>query len=349
MPVSQEVEDKFIPFLKTTLGDDKPEVFQLAGDASARRYYRVVAKGESWVLMSWEPFKNDGSYPFLSVRDHFEKHGVAVPRVAGLAPDQGLVLLEDLGDLTLERKFWENQSQTGALPFYRQAIDELILMHYPSTFDRNDCTAFKMEFDVEKLLWEMNYGKQHLLEGLCKIKLSEIEKKELDRVFTAICTVLHQEPKFIAHRDYHSRNIMIKHGKCRIIDFQDARLGSIQYDLVSLLRDSYVNMEEPIARELIGYYLDRRREFSKSLDSRHSLEDPSMERFNRIYEIQTIQRSFKACGSFASFFNLRNDTRYLKYLPQTLQTVRKSLSAFDEYRSFLDILVDNGIFDRKYE
>ncbi|MEK7357449.1 MAG: phosphotransferase [Bdellovibrionota bacterium] len=349
MPVSQENSEKFLPFLTASLGTENVEVFQLAGDASARRYYRAVANNESWVLMAWEPFKNDGNYPFLSVRDHFEKHGVAVPRVAGLAPDQGLVLLEDLGDLTLERKFWENQSQQMALPFYRQTIDELIKMHYPSTFDRTDCTAFKMEFDVEKLLWEMNYGKTHLLEGLCGIKLTELEKKELDRVFTAICTQLHQEPKFIAHRDYHSRNVMIKHGKCRIIDFQDARLGSIQYDLVSLLRDSYVNMEESIARELIGYYLDRRREYAKTLDSRHTLEDPSIERFNRIYEVQTIQRCFKACGSFASFRMLRNDTRYLKYLPPTLQTVKKSLTAFDEYRSFLDILVDNGLFDRKFE
>lgn len=349
MPIPQETLDKLLPFLRTALGTEKLEVFQLAGDASARRYFRVVANDESWVLMVWEPFKNDGSYPFLSVRDHFEKHGVAVPRVAGLAPDQGLVLLEDLGDLTLERKFWENQSQQAAIPFYRQTIDELIKMHYPSTFDRNDCTAFKMEFDVEKLLWEMNYGKTHLIEGLCGVKLSDLEKKELERVFTAICTVLHNEPKFIAHRDYHSRNVMIKHGKCRIIDFQDARLGSIQYDLVSLLRDSYVNMEEPIARELIGYYLDRRREFAKTLDSRHRLEDPSIERFNRVYEIQTIQRCFKACGSFASFKNLRNDVRYLKYLPQTLQTVKKSLQAFDEYRPFMDILVDKGLFDRKYE
>ncbi|MES2962383.1 MAG: phosphotransferase, partial [Bdellovibrionota bacterium] len=308
-----------------------------------------VANNESWVLMAWEPFKNDGNYPFLSVRDHFEKHGVAVPRVAGLAPDEGLVLLEDLGDLTLERKFWENQSQQGALPFYKQTIDELIKMHYPSTFDRTDCTAFKMEFDVEKLLWEMNYGRDHLIVGLCEVKLSELEKKELERVFTKICTTLHEEPKFIAHRDYHSRNVMIKHGKCRIIDFQDARLGSIQYDLVSLLRDSYVNMEEPIARELIGYYLDRRREFAKSLDSRHTLEDPSIERFNRIYEIQTIQRCFKACGSFSSFKMLRNDNRYLKYIAPTLQTVRKSLAAFDEYLPFLDILEDNGILERKFE
>jgi aminoglycoside/choline kinase family phosphotransferase len=218
-------------------------------------------------------------------------------------------------------------------------------MHYPSTFDRTDCTAFKMEFDVEKLLWELNYGRDHLMIKLCGIKLSEIEKRELEKVFMKICETLHAEPKYIAHRDYHSRNVMLKFGKARIIDFQDARLGPIQYDLVSLLRDSYVNMDEPIARELIGYYLDRRREIKAT----HPLEDISLEKFMRIYEIQTIQRCFKACGSFSSFYNLRGDVRYLKYIAPTLQRVKTSLTAFDSYKVFYDILSDQGVFENKFE
>jgi aminoglycoside/choline kinase family phosphotransferase len=277
---------------------------------------------------------------------HFGKNGVAVPQVMGLAPDKGLVLLEDLGDLTLERKFWENMNQQLCLPFYRQAIDELIKMHYTSTFDTSDCTAFKMQFDVEKLLWELNYGRDHLLTSLCGIKLTETERLALQKVFVDVCTVLHEEPKFIAHRDYHSRNVMLKLGKARIIDFQDARLGPIQYDLVSLLRDSYVNMEEPTARELIGYYLDRRREVKPPTGR---LDDVSLEKFMRVYEVQTIQRCFKACGSFSSFMNLRGDTRYLKYIAPTLQTVKRSLSPFREYRVFYDILNDQGVFERKFE
>lgn len=343
--IPNETREEFDSFLRPTLQNASYEIFQLAGDASARRYYRVVSGQESWVLMVWDPFKDDGNYPFLSVLNHFAKHGVAVPTVIGKAPDKGLVLLEDLGDLTLERKFWENQSQQLAIPFYRQAIDELIKMHYPSTFDRSDCTAFKMEFDVDKLMWELNYGRDHLLLKLCGAKLSDLELRELEKVFTKICTILHEEPKYIAHRDYHSRNVMLKLGKARVIDFQDARMGPVQYDLVSLLRDSYVAMEEPIARELIGYYLDRRKEAKAP----RPLEDISLEKFMRIYEIQTIQRCFKACGSFSSFFNLRSDTRYLKYIAPTLQTVKKSLWAFDDYRSFYNILNDQGVFERKFE
>lgn len=339
----------FDRFLHQALKQKPYEIYQLAGDASARRYFRVVSENESWVLMVWEPFKNDGTYPFLSVREHFAKHDVAVPQVIDLSPDEGLVLLEDLGDLTLERKFWENQSQQACLPFYKQSIDELIKMHYASTFDRSDCTAFKVAFDVEKLLWEMNYGREHLLTRLCDLKSSELERRALDTIFTKICSTLHEEPKYIAHRDYHSRNIMIKLGRARVIDFQDARLGPVQYDLVSLLRDSYVEMSDAIARELIGYYLDRRKELARELEHGHEINDPSIEHFMHIYEVQTIQRCFKACGSFASFFNLRNDVRYLKYIAPTLQRVKRSLESYDEYKPFMDILNENGLFERKFD
>lgn len=322
-----------------------PEIFPLAGDASSRRYFRVAAGERSYVLMLWEPFVDDGRYPFLSVRDHFAKHGVQVPTVVAKAPELGMILLEDLGDLTLERKFWENQNQELAIPFYRLAIDELIKMHYPASFDRDPaCVAFAVAFDVDKLLWEMNYGREHLLLKLSKLKLSGAETKALDAVFLDACQRLHAQEKFIAHRDYHSRNAMIKLGRLRVIDFQDARMGPIQYDLVSLLRDSYVNLEEPIARDLATYYLECRKIAAKG----RGLKEPSREAFDEIFELQTIQRCFKAAGSFSSFYNLRGDERYLKYLHGTMQTVKRSLEKFPQYRAFFDVLDSNGLFDNTF-
>ena len=334
----------FDSFLKRALDNRPYEEYPLAGDASSRRYFRIVSGEESMVLMVWEPFVDDGNYPFLSVRDHFEKHGVTVPRVIAKSPSEGLVLLEDLGDLTLERKFWENQNQDLILPFYEQSIDELIKIHYHATFDKTDCTAFKVAFDVEKLLWEMNYGREHVM-NLAKVTLTTAENKALDDVFNRICSTLNNEKKFIAHRDYHSRNVMLKLGKTRVIDFQDARMGTIQYDLVSLLRDSYVALNDSSSEHLINYYLDRRKE----LASKYSLAPLSRPEFDHVYEIQSVQRTFKACGSFASFYNLRNDTRYLKYLPQTFQTVKKSLEPQREYAAFYQILNDHGLFERKFD
>ncbi len=247
--------EHYHPFLKAHFKTDDFKVYSLAGDASNRRYYRVIKDQHSWVLMSWEPF-DAKNYPFLSVLNHFAKHKVRVPQVVDMSEKDGLMLLEDLGDLTLERKFSESQTQENSLPFYKQAIDELIKIHFLTTADKTDCTAFKMQFDTEKLLWEMNYGKTNLLEGICKFEFTEKSNKEIAKVFTAICDRIANEPKFIAHRDYHSRNLMIKFDEVRVIDFQDARLGAVQYDLVSLIRDSYVNMNDEMAATLINYYLE---------------------------------------------------------------------------------------------
>lgn len=334
--------DPYSKFLKNYFGKKESSkdisIFALAGDASARKYFRVHVDEQSYVLMSWEPFESEEKYPFLNVLKHFAKHGVQVPKVLDVSKSEGFVLLEDLGDLTLERKFWENQNPEHALNFYKLSIDELVKMHYDATNDdKNSCIAFKIEFDTAKLLWEMNYAREHLLEGFLKLNLSEKEGKILDKNFKAICERLHQQPKYIAHRDYHSRNIMIKAGKTRIIDFQDARLGAIQYDLVSLLRDSYVNLDDKVSKKLLDYYLDLRKQHKEPAISR--------EEFDLVFELQTIQRCLKACGSFSSFYNTRSDKRYLKYIQHTLQRVKKSLIIFNEYSDLKDVFNTHGIFE----
>ncbi|MEK6774191.1 MAG: phosphotransferase [Bdellovibrionota bacterium] len=328
-------------FLQSYFSSNEFKIFPLAGDASSRRYFRIVADQKSWVLMSWETFVPE-DYPFLSVRNHFENCGIRVPAVETLDAQLGLILLEDLGDLTLERKFWESQSQLNSLIFYRMAIDEMIKIHFQATERKSSiCTAFKIKFDTEKFLWEMNYGKDNLFTGVLNIKLSEKVSTEIQKSFLDICERLDQQPKRIAHRDYHSRNLMIKLDEMSVIDFQDARLGPIQYDLVSLLKDSYVDLSQEMSDILLQDYLDKMQERTKTKYSR--------DEFNTIYELQSVQRCFKACGSFASFFHQRDDRRYLKYLSGTLKRVMKSLEFFPEYSNFTQILKDSGALEKKYE
>ncbi|MCB0366109.1 MAG: phosphotransferase [Bdellovibrionaceae bacterium] len=340
--VAQPVEPFILNFLTSHLSTDKYQILPLAGDASARRYYRIVCDEDSWVLMQWEPFSADDKYPFLSVQRHFLKHGINVPDIKGMAPELGLVLLEDLGDLTLERKFWENQNQDMVIPFYRQAIDELLKIHYLATRDSAArCVAFGVAFDTEKLLWEMNYGRKHLLEGLGQIEFTDQDSRKLEETFVGICSTLDNEDKFICHRDYHSRNLMIKLGKMRVIDFQDARMGPIQYDLVSLVYDSYVDLNDETRNEILDYY----RKCAATLYS-HKTKDSD---FQNVFNLQVIQRCFKACGSFSSFYNDRGDTRYLKYIRPTLETVVRHLELFPEYRFLAEILSDRGFLDKDYE
>lgn len=334
------MEQKIEPFLAQYFKNKEFRIFALAGDASSRKYYRVAAGSESSVLMSWEPFEQS-KYPFLSVLKHFKKHHVHVPEVLHFSEKEGLVLLEDLGDLTLERKFWESQNQLSALPFYKMSIDELIQIHFKSTQDKQPCTAFDLEFDTEKLLWEMNYGVDNLIKGVCQFKISEAAEKELAKCLKSICDRISAEPKYIVHRDYHSRNLMIKFDQIRVIDFQDARLGAVQYDLVSLLRDSYVNLNDEMVQLLLQDYLEKANPYLPKNFSR--------EHFDEIFEYQTVQRCFKACGSFASFYNQRKDTRYLKYISQTLKRVLKSATMFSDCQPMIQVLLDSGAMERKYE
>lgn len=337
------VSDSINHFINQTINASNCEVYQLAGDASARKYYRVIHNEKTYVLMVWEPF-DETTYPFINVLQHFDKAGVHVPKIVAVQPKLGVILLEDLGDLTLERKFWEATEPENSWEFYQKAIDEIIKIHTAATNDSpSDSTlnvAKNIEFDTAKFMWEMNYAKTHLIEGLLQFKMDEGLSHELNKVFTDFCTKLHLLPKVICHRDYHSRNLMIKLNKVYVIDFQDARMGPIQYDLVSLLKDSYVDISDSYADKMLKYYFDNT---SFVAQNKSSLDD-----FYRTYELQSIQRCFKACGSFASFMNARNDKRYLKYLPNTLNRVVKSLDCFPEYKILKNILIDSGALEKNY-
>jgi aminoglycoside/choline kinase family phosphotransferase len=322
------------------IGTSEFTITQLAGDASARRYYRVIQDEKTLVLMLWEPF-DPVTYPFLSVQRQWAQCYIQVPEVVGVGESLGVLLLEDLGDLTLERKFWENARQESSSEFYLKTIDELIKVHDIATYSEHKSTANVTVFDTAKFLWEMNYAKDNLLLGLLKLKLSPSVLAELDKAFVSFCTLLAEEPKVICHRDFHSRNVMIKRNKICLIDFQDARLGPVQYDLVSLLKDSYVDMSDEYSAQLMKYYLD-----NSKVTKRQGF---STEQFNVTYELQSLQRCFKACGSFASFMNLRGDKRYLKYLTPTLKRVLKSLSHFPEYNVINGILIDAGALEKNFE
>ncbi len=336
------LSDDIKKFIARETGAADFETYQLAGDASSRKYYRIVFDNQSRVLMFWEPFEDPVNYPFLNVQAHFAKVDVRVPKVEAAAPELGVVLLEDLGDLTLERKFWENQNQAQALPFYFQAVDEIIKIHYlASKPSKPQSVCQTTMFDTAKFMWEMNYAREHFLEKVGGIKLNDADQKSLQKEFLKICELLDQQPKFVCHRDYHSRNLMLKLGRVYVIDFQDARTGPIQYDLVSLVHDSYVQLWPESMEAIIQDYKDKAEECGPKGCIRADFEE--------IFKVQVIQRCFKACGSFTSFYNMRNDTRYLKYIKHTATLVSQTLVDDGRFKLFSKIVIDAWLADRDYE
>lgn len=334
-----KLEPTALNFLEKNTKNSDYTVYQLAGDASARKYYRVIDGDKTYVLMQWEPF-DETTYPFTSVQKHFKLAGVHVPEVIDVSGKDGVLLLEDLGDLTLERKFWEASKPENSWNFYQQALDEIIKIHVNATDLPGKTTAKEIEFDVAKYTWELNYAKTNLIEGVLQYNLTSAMRTELDVIFKDIAEKLYKEPKVICHRDYHSRNLMIKLNKMFVIDFQDARLGPIQYDLVSLLKDSYVDISDGYAEKMLNYYFENTKFVGTNENSK--------EKFFHIYELQSVQRCFKACGSFSSFLMTRNDHRYLKYLQPTLKRVGKALNHFPEYKVLSDILIDSGAYEKNY-
>lgn len=332
--------EKFNSFLNNSLSSNEFKIYPLAGDASSRSYYRVVSGESSYILMSWEAF-NPEEYPFLTVANLFKNHGVNVPQIISQSGTEGLLLLEDLGDLTLERKFWEFQDESMVLPYYKKSIDELIKIQFLTTSDSDkSCIAFNTKFDHDKFLWEFNYTYKHLIKGILGVQLSDTDEKILLKDFSDVSNKLASHSNHISHRDYHSRNLMIKLGEIKVIDFQDARLGPLQYDLVSLLHDSYVNLSNDSQKLLIDYYKNEIQSFTGG--------NFSESEFDEVYKIQTVQRCFKACGSFSSFYNTREDKRYLKYINKTLKIIFNELIELNELKPLLKLLNESGALEYGY-
>ena len=149
------------------------------------------------------------------------------------------------------------------------------------------------------------------------------DKKTMLDGLSEICTKLASQPTVLAHRDFHSRNIMVSGERLVMIDFQDARMGPAQYDLVSLLKDSYYQLEESQIKGLIHYYIARYEAVSgKSLNR---------DEFFYIFDLMAVQRNFKAIGSFASFLNRRGNATYLKYIGNTFENIRRTLLKYPQY------------------
>ena len=315
---------------------------KLPGDASTRSYYRVKTNEQLMVAMSMEPFEEKGNLvPFLAIQQHLYESGVDVPRVLDIDPKNGLILLEDLGDVTLLRRLLEVDSVESERKYFEKAIDALVHLHVytgPSKLKTEQQKAgiegFRLSFDREKLMWEVNFTMEHFFFKHLQRKISDADQKVIQDEFTKICTELAQEETVFTHRDYHSRNIMLTgdgdQERFVMIDFQDARMGPPQYDLASLLRDSYYQLGESQIANLVEYYLKRMKE--------EGAEIKDVAKFNRLFDLMAVQRNFKAIGSFASFLNRRGNPAYLKFIGNTFENIRRNLRKYPEFKKLREVL-----------
>jgi aminoglycoside/choline kinase family phosphotransferase len=308
-------------------------VQRIPGDASTRRYYRISALGKTFIAMQMEVFSDVGNeLPFLTVQRHLAAAKVDVPQILDLDPMRGYILLEDLGDVTLLRRLQEVSSPDVERHLYERVLDSLIQLQIYASPERapSKLQAYQLRFDHEKLMWEMGHTIEHFYELHLKREIGVGDKKIMMDGLSEICTKLAAVPTVLAHRDFHSRNIMVTGERLVMIDFQDARMGPAQYDLVSLLKDSYYQLEESQIANLLQYYIARFEAASgKSLNS---------DEFIHIFDLMSIQRNFKAIGSFASFLNRRGNATYLKYIGNTFENIRRTLLKYPQYSALREVL-----------
>jgi len=301
-------------------------VIPLTGDASTRRYFRVIpTDGPSVVLALHEGRIDVATLPFMNVAQLLQRMPLPVPAVVGYSDELGILALQDLGDVTLQAHLGAG-TLTEHASLYRQAVAFIdVLQRRGRDLESPDHAPYRMTFDVEKLTWELDYFVRHFLEGYRGAMLSAAERAALASEWAAITEELAAEPRVLCHRDYHSRNLMVYEGRLYIIDFQDARLGPDTYDLVSLLRDSYVDISDRELDELIAYFAALR-----------GVADAA--EFRRRFDLMAVQRNLKALGTFGYQTITRRNPVYIQYIPRTLQYARTNLEKHARFGRLRELL-----------
>ncbi len=313
----------------------------LAGDASNRRYFRVLLDAGTFpalVLMQLaepEAFKQSEEavsggaappteLPFVNVHRHLIKAQVPVPQLYHYDQGAGLLYLEDLGDVTLAQAC-ENGVGAQAPGFYRYAVDVLVNLHLKATFPPDPaCVAFGRAFDVPLLMWEFDHFIEYGIEKRNGRLIPEVDRQAIRNDMQKVAELLAGQPRVFTHRDYHSRNLMVREGRLRVIDFQDALMGPATYDLASLLRDSYVALDEELIAELVIRYLEGRAKAGAPLDRLT---------FMRLFDLTSIQRNLKAAGRFVYIDQVKGNPKFLADIPRTLGYVKRNLAKYPETAS----------------
>jgi aminoglycoside/choline kinase family phosphotransferase len=273
-----------------------------SADASFRRYFRArLADGRSYIVMDAPPAKED-CRPFLHVAGLFAAAGAHVPTIHAQDLAAGFLLLEDLGEATyldcIDRK-------EDPKPLYAAAIDALIRIQkasHPGVLPEYDRALLGRELDL--------FPDWYLARELRK-ELAAADRQVLRAAFETLLDNNLAQPQVFVHRDYHSRNLMRSDPQPGVLDFQDAVYGPITYDLVSLLRDAYVQWEEAQVIDWAARYWEKARKAGLPVRA-------DFAEFYRDFEWMGAQRQLKVVGIFARLCHRDGKPRYLADIPRVL-------------------------------
>lgn len=294
-------------------GFEQCEAEPVSGDASFRRYFRVwqhvdqtvASDGPKPFIVMDAPPEHEDCEPFVTIARHWHRQGIAVPEIVQADLNQGFLLLEDFGDQLMLGQL-NNES---ADRLYRNALEELTLIARQDSPEDHPLPPY----DATLLEREMALFPDWLLEQHLGMVLENSERALLETTFSILRESALAQPEVTVHRDYHSRNLLIRPGQARpgVIDFQDAVTGPVTYDAVSLLKDCYIQWPE----ERLCDWLEVFRQ--SSLDA--GLHRADRETFRQWFELMGMQRHLKAAGIFARLSIRDGKHGYLHDIPRTVQ------------------------------
>jgi aminoglycoside/choline kinase family phosphotransferase len=291
-----------------------------SNDASFRRYFRVLVDDKSFIAMDAPPDKEDVA-TFLRIGTLFKQAGVNTPIIFNVNIEDGFILLEDFGTQWLLNVL---QSQANATAFYKEALHALLPLQTSPLLLNAD-----LPFYSEALLrQEMHLFEHWFVEQLLDINLPVEMWQSVQQCLVASALA---QPVVCVHRDYHSRNLMVlTQNELGILDFQDAVLGPITYDMVSLLRDCYIAWPT----ETVASWLNADYERLLAL----KIVQCDFAQFKYWFDLMGMQRHLKAVGIFARL-HLRDDkSHYLSAIPRTLGYLQQVSATYPFLASFEQFL-----------
>jgi aminoglycoside/choline kinase family phosphotransferase len=278
----------------------------LVTEASKRQFYRVRVADQTWVVMDSPPV-DEPLGPFLAIAQAMHQGGLNAPKILATEVEQGFVLMSDLGDTMYSQVL--NDASMARL--YQEAIDALIQLHQLSTATVGYTLP---HFDANFIKQELGYFHQWFLSTHLGISLNKDMEAGLVLAYETMIAVAKVQPQVFIHRDFHSRNLIVHPEQPGIVDVQDAVIGPLVYDLVSLLKDCYVKWPTDQIEPLVHY-------FQMQAENSNLLQPMPLKDFFAWFDWIGMQRHLKVLGIFSRLHHRDGKSHYLNHLPRIVEYV----------------------------
>jgi aminoglycoside/choline kinase family phosphotransferase len=308
-------------WLKTHPGLAFDSMQAMPGDASFRRYFRVQTATGSFVAMDAPP-PRENCRPFVAIASALRTMKLQAPEIIAADIERGFLLLTDFGDDTyLKACQAENVDQ-----LYQTALDALLILQACRRVDEITIPPFTAEFMQQEWAWH----KEWFLDKLLGLTLSLQQEQVLDQCMQIIIHSASTQPQVFMHRDFHSANLMVlPDERVGILDFQDAFMGPLTYDLVSLLRDCYIDWPDADVEQWALQYWRK----WQQMQQEHHISEQT---FLRWFDWMGIERHIKALFTFARKRVRDHQASYLKHIPRTLNYIIQVSGRYPELKELHD-------------